>query len=151
MKLPLSRVLARVVSLFFRADQDELPIEECVDMLYLRYITLLNNVFNLSPFFFRRQSTEMYLRPVILCCFIVGFIHNSQGEFNVQCKQRIFSRFRHSLCLWKCWITWEVFFCSWFHIQWDRIVLAVKENGKLMNETTRGNHRLWGCIRPSPL
>lgn len=26
-----------------------------------------------------RQSTEMYLRPVILCCFIVGFIHNSQG------------------------------------------------------------------------
>lgn len=26
-----------------------------------------------------RQSTEMDLRPVILCCFIVGFIHNSQG------------------------------------------------------------------------
>ena len=51
MKLSLSRVLARVLSLFFRADQDELPIEECVDLLYLRYITLLNNVFNLSPFF----------------------------------------------------------------------------------------------------
>lgn len=151
MKLSLSRVLARVLSLFFRADQDELPIEECVDLLYLRYITLLNNVFNLSPFF----SGDSQQRCVwdqwfgVVSSLVSSITPKVSSMFSV--NNGYFLVFVTRCVCGNVELLGKFFFCSWFHIQWDRLVLAVKENGKLMNETTRGNHRLWGCIQPSPL